>query len=129
MDPLPVAHGRVQTPRAARYLVQVCRHLAELQHQPGDARPPHHWSGRHAGGHGPTDAGVPDVVSVDWNDHSGSVQLGSAHATLTADDDGLSLVVQADDEPSLESLQRRLTETLARIGRRDGLAVGWQDRR
>ncbi|WP_112245208.1 DUF2218 domain-containing protein [Kribbella monticola] len=92
------AEGLVMTGRADRYLDQFTKHLA---HQPGgiQARPD--------------------------SDGSLLVDFGAATCRMRATADSLILYAEAALPEELGGLQRRLTERLEQLGRRDGLAVRW----
>jgi hypothetical protein len=97
-----VAEGRVETERASRYLVQLCRHihLAAQQNPRMQAQ-------------------------VDWSDDRGVISFGWGRCTLRADPGALTLRAEAPDEERLHQLQQRVTDRLQQIGRRDRLTVTW----
>lgn len=106
-----VAH--VETDRASRYLVQLCRHVSQLG-RPGGHRPP-------GGGHV-----APEVQHVEWTDTHGTIDVGWGRCTVEATSDALTLRLESADEEGLERLQTAVAHRLETIGRRDGLKVNWQ---
>lgn len=111
---MPAAEAQVRTDRASRYLVQLCRHarqMASMRHRP-PAR---------LGGHTP-----PDVLDVDCSEPRGIVRFAEGQWTLEATADTLTLRVEAADAETLRRLQDGITARMEKIGRRDRLAVTWQ---
>jgi hypothetical protein len=92
------SEGRVLTGRADRYLDQLAKHFA---HRPGGIQ------------------AQPD------SDGSLLVDFGAATCRMRATADSLILYAEAAGAGELGGLQRRLTERLEQLGRRDGLAVNW----
>jgi hypothetical protein len=105
-----VAH--VETDRASRYLVQLCRHVSQMG-RPGGHRSP--------GGHV-----APEVQHVEWTDTHGTIDVGWGRCTVEATSDALTLRLESADEEGLERLQAAVAHRLETIGRRDGLKVNWQ---
>ena len=97
-----ISEAAVTTDRARRYLGQLCRHLEAI----AQARPQ-----------------MP--VRVEWSDDTGLITLGGARCTLQAGAGALTLRAEAPDEQSLQQIERRLTDRLEQIGRRDQLTVTW----
>ncbi|TDU89984.1 hypothetical protein EV138_3565 [Kribbella voronezhensis] len=95
---MTTAEGLVTTGRADRYLDQFAKHLA---HQPGG------------------------IQARSDPDGSLLVDFGGATCRLRATADSLILYAEAAAPEELGGLQRRLTERLEQLGRRDGLAVRW----
>ena len=104
------AQAEVTTDRASRYLVQICSHLGEIR---GHAQ------------HGGAPSG-PDVRDVDWDERRGVITFAAGECTLDATDTRLQLRLRAGSADDLHWLQRMLGARLETIGRRDGLAVAWQ---
>lgn len=97
-----VAEGRVETERASRYLVQLCRHVhLAAQHNPGMQ------------------------AQVDWSVDRGMISFGWGRCTLRADPGALALRAEAPDEERLHQLQQRVTDRLEQVGRHDRLTVTW----
>jgi hypothetical protein len=96
-----IAEARVETPRASRYLVQLCRHVSKA-----------------AQGHSQMQA------RVEWSDHRGVISFGPARCTLRADPGVLTLRAEAPDEETLRQVEYRIAD-LERFGRRDRLTVTW----
>jgi hypothetical protein len=96
------AEARVETERAGRYLVQLCRHirLAAQTHPQMQAR-------------------------VEWTDDRGVISVGGGRCTLRADPGVLTLRAEAPDEESLSQLEQRMASRLEQVGRRDHLSVSW----
>lgn len=114
---MPAAEARIPTIRADRYLTQLCEHTSRLASTTG------HRPRRHTAHSGPDSP--PKPRSVEHSGSEGTIDFGWARCTLTATDSVLILHGEADEPGRLEDLQQRLTQTLERIGRRDGLAVTW----
>jgi hypothetical protein len=107
------AEARVETDRAGRYLVQLCRHAGEM------GRHRHLRPGAHGGD-------VPPAVEhVDCSDGHGTIRLGGGRCTLRAGAGALELRVEAVDEEALRRGQDGIARRLETIGRRDGLKVTW----
>lgn len=123
---MPTAEARLATDRASRYLVQLCSHLDRMDrmdHRPHGGHGGHGGHGR-LGGHA-QDPAVPAVEHVDCTDTHGTVRFADGRWTLHATADTLTLRVDADDEEALTRLRDRISERIARIGRRDGLQAHW----
>jgi hypothetical protein len=113
------AYAQVQTARARRYLVQLCRHAAVMGAASG------HRRHSHAGG----DALAHHQVQVhaEYSDTGGTVTVApGGRCTLQASPDALMLCIEATDEDNLRRVQEVITGTLERFGRRDRLTVAWQ---
>ena len=106
-----VAH--VETGRASRYLVQLCRHASRMG-QHGGHRP---GRGRHA---------PPEVDHVEWSDSRGIIDVGWGRCTVEATPDVLTLRLESADEQGLQRLQAAVAHRLETIGRRESLRVDWQ---
>ncbi len=115
---MPTAHARIPTDRASRYLAQLCRHLSELQHHGGS--PTGHDTEPHRGRQ------RPQVQHVEWSDTHGTIDLGTARLTLDATPDTLDLTLDAPDDQTLTQLGDTIAHRIRTIGRRDRLAVTWQ---
>jgi hypothetical protein len=96
------ADATVATARASRYLVQLCRHVKLV------AKLSPHMKAR-----------------VEWSASRGVIDLGWGRCTLRAEPDALILRAEAGDQPGLAEIQRRVTERVEQVGRRDGLTVTW----
>ena len=107
-----IAEARVETGRASRYLTQLCQHLSQLG--------PHYSPFLH-GHHRP-----PKVQDLQWTDTGGEMRFENGRCTLEAQDDALLLRLTADDEASLDALQRAIAHRVATIGRREKLTVQWR---
>lgn len=118
---MPAAQARIETERAIRYLTQFCQHVQSIYSKRGPLsharRVP---AARHAQGR------PAEPPRVAWTDTQGTVSFGDAMITLTAGSSALTLRAEAGSEASLQQAQELVTGLLARIGRRDRLAVTWQ---
>ena len=110
---MPSAEARIPTDRAARYLDQLCSHLGAMGHV---RRVP-------AGGHG--GAGMPRVENIERNGNRAVIRFNEGSWTLQAHEDALVLRVEAEEAATLERLKEAIAARIAKIGRRDGLAVTW----
>jgi hypothetical protein len=108
------AVAQVDTDRASRYLVQLCRHVSQMGGR-GGHRPPSR------GGHVP-----PEVQHVEWTDTRGTIDVGWGRCTVEATADVLTLRLESADEEGLQRLQAAVTHRLETIGRRESLEVAWQ---
>ena len=108
--------GEIATPRASRYLVQLCSHAAAIAAGDHPLRPDH------AGA-----AGRPTQLRAEWDDARGVLDFGAwGRAVLTADDAGLTVRIEASDDASLRAVQGTISRDLERFGRREQLQVIWQ---
>lgn len=113
---MPTADGRAATPRAGRYLVQLCRHAGRMRGM--------HALPRHGNRH--DDAGPPTIQHAEWTDTEGLLWLDDGVCTLRATPDALLLHLDATDGPALDRIRHLLTARLEGFGRRDELRVQWQ---
>jgi hypothetical protein len=116
MSAMLTAEAHVETARASRYLVQLCRHAGQMN------RYLRHRPRTHEGGGAP-----PKVRNVEWTDTRGTVSLDLGQVTLRATADKLTLRAEAADEEKLRRIQDLITARLEQIGRRDSLTVNWQN--
>jgi multisubunit Na+/H+ antiporter MnhF subunit len=110
---MPVAEAHIVTPRAERFLTQLCRHAEAMG---GKARHLHGGDGQ----------ARPEVVKVEYAGNDGKITFSWGDCTLRSTSDSLAVHVEADDADQLARLQRILTADLERFGRRDDLKVSWQ---
>jgi hypothetical protein len=110
---MPSAEARIPTDRAPRYLEQLCSHLDAMGHM------------RHlpAGGHG--GAGMPRVENIEQSGNRAVIRFAEGSWDLQGHKDALVLRVEADEAAALERLKSSIAARIAKIGRRDGLAVVW----
>jgi hypothetical protein len=135
------AQAFVETDRAGRYLVQVCRHFSNKgRHLSGSAARPGGAAGttHPAAGarHSAASPGQPDAVAgqvpsagdvgVEWSATEGLITFGWGRASLQATATALVLRAEADSAESLHGLTELLAGHLRRFGRRDHLTVTWQ---
>ncbi|MBY8882016.1 DUF2218 domain-containing protein [Actinacidiphila acidipaludis] len=112
---MPTAEAHLTTDRPSRYLVQLCRHLAQMNRMShGPLRG--HGAGRT----------LPAVQHVDYTETHGVVRFAEGEWTLDATAETLCLRVEADDEQALQRLQDAISARIEKIGRRDGLEVQWR---
>jgi hypothetical protein len=111
------AQAHVETERARRYLVQLCRHANQMgqRHRPGA-----HVSG--------DEHPIGEVrAHVEWSDTHGIINLtpwGSCTVQVTAR--ALTLRAEAADEENLRRVQNLVADRLEKFGRRDHITVIWQ---
>jgi hypothetical protein len=111
---MPTAEATIQTGRASRYLIQLCRHADQMR------RIRHRTSGS-------GDEQSPAVVErIDFSDTVGVVRFADGVLRLRASGDVLTLRIEAADEDSLHRLQNGIGRRLRTIGRRDGLTLTWR---
>ena len=111
---MPVIEGRVDTPRADRYLAQLCEHLDHLAHR---TTPPTRPDGDHHGA-------LP-VTRATRDGRRGEIVLSDATCSLLATDEALLLRIEGSDEPALHRARQRITHRIETIGRREELSVTW----
>ncbi|MFF0018044.1 DUF2218 domain-containing protein [Streptomyces sp. NPDC005374] len=120
---MPSIEAHIDTARAGRYLVQLCRHAAAMSEAEG------HRSGRHgdATAHGPDGGGDGHVqVRSEWSDTRGVIEFAPhGRCAVDATGTGLDVRIDATDEGRLVRIRQIITEDLDRFGRRDGLVVNW----
>lgn len=110
---MSVAEAEVRTPRASRFLVQLCRHAEAMG---GRAK---HLHGGDAG------ADRPEVVHVECDENEGRIEFTWGVCNLRSTSDVLSIRVEVDGENRLRWIQDLLAADLERFGRREGLEVVW----
>jgi hypothetical protein len=118
---MPTAEAHIPTDRAVRYLQQLTSHAARMSHGDGLRHSLRHGLRHGRSGTAPTAGTTAEVTS----DTTGRITLGTAVCELTAGPTALTLHATAVDEEQLRALQEAVTRTVERIGRRDGLTVGW----
>lgn len=114
---MPSLEARMPTDRPSRYLQQFCRHAAAVSAGPGASHPAApHASARSVLG-----------ARAEWSETRGVVTFTpSGRCTLTAEAGLLIIRIDADDPDTLRSIQRVVSDDLARFGRRDGVGVDWR---
>lgn len=128
---MPTAEGRVQTPRAERYLAQLVDHLTHLGQDSEGHKPGQH--GQH--GHGAVGAvgavgsggheGPPVVRHVERADGHARIEFDWGRFELTATATELVLEVHADDPRAAARGQALIAHRMETIGRREHLTVAW----
>jgi multisubunit Na+/H+ antiporter MnhF subunit len=109
---MPIAEAHIVTPRAERFLTQLCRHAEAMG---GKARHLHGGDGQ----------ARPEVVKVEYAGNEGKITFSGGDCTLRSTSDTLTVQVEADDADRLARLQGILTADLERFGRREDLKVSW----
>jgi hypothetical protein len=111
------AEARIDTDRASRYLVQLCKHAAAMG----------------SGGHrarmhpGASSAAREVQVRAEWSDTRGRLTFTPwGECTLTADAAALRLRIDARDDTGLRNIRDILTADVRRVGRRDNLTLTWR---
>ena len=115
------AEAVVATPRAQRYLAQLCDHLQAI----GRAQPQSgHQSAQHARHDGER---VPPLVARDVRRSTtqATIRFDNGACRLLADGDRLRVLVSAADSETLARLMASFAHRLEQIGRRDELSVIW----
>ncbi|WP_433436586.1 DUF2218 domain-containing protein [Nonomuraea sp. CA-141351] len=112
---MPTVEAHITTDRAGRYLVQLCRHAAQMGH----GFPTHPGRGPHMGGERPKD------IKAEWSETEGTITADGATCFLQAAPGVLTLRIEAEDEDRLQRVQALVTRNLTRMGRRDNLTVDW----
>lgn len=102
MIPRRRSEALVETPRAPRYLIQLCKHFAhEAEARPGRVR-------------------------IEYDEEHGFADFGwVGSCTMHARPEGLQLRAAAADPIRLLLVERVMASHLERFGRRDGLLVRW----
>jgi hypothetical protein len=99
---VPVAEAEVATPRASRYLVQLCRHFESKASQ------------------------APDFEAhVERSETSGVVTFIWGQCTMRANPESLVLRVEASGEENLEQLKHVIARHIEGFGQREHLEVRW----
>jgi len=111
---MPVAEAHVRTPRASRFLVQLCRHAEAMS---GNAQHLHGSAGQE----------LPEVLRAECSDTEGSIEFTWGSCVLQSTSDTLTVRLDVTDEARLGRLKGLLAADLERFGRRDELKVTWQD--
>jgi hypothetical protein len=107
---MPTFEARVPTPRASRYLAQLCSHAGHL----------------HEGGHLLRRHSAPAVLAVHVDGATGVLEFADARCTVTASDSELVLRAESADADALARVTAALGTRIERAGHRDGLRVVWQ---
>jgi hypothetical protein len=118
---MPISEAHVQTARASRYLVQLCKHVSGIYNENG---PRSHRRRRHLGADPPDRSEEPP--RVEWGETRGLISFSGGRITMRADPGSLVLRAEAADEESLQRAQDLVAGLLARFSRRDHLTVSWQ---
>jgi hypothetical protein len=116
---MPTSEARIETDRAARYVVQFCKHAGAMGS--GRHSPRMHLRGMLTGRH-------PQVaVAAEWSDTNGTVTFTPwGQCVLAADTSGLTIRIDATDENGLTQIRDVVTRNLERFSQRNPLTVTWQ---
>jgi hypothetical protein len=113
--------AQIETERASRYLVQLCRHAAAMAGGRG------HRFRNHAGGHARARREV--QVHAEWSETHGTISFTPwGQCTIQANASTLAVRVEATDEEDLRQIQDVIARDLDRFGQRDHLTVNWSRR-
>jgi hypothetical protein len=114
---MPTLQAQIQTERASRYLVQLCKHAAAM------------GSGGHTARmhlHAPI-ARREVQVAADWSDTTGTVTFAPwGHCTLAAEEHALTLRIDAADDDGLTRIREVIDRDLQRFSQRDPVTVTWR---
>jgi hypothetical protein len=117
--PMLTVEARIETERASRYLVQLCKHAAGMGGSHG------HRPHLHAGA--ATLARKDVQVHAEWSETRGTVDFTPlGRCTIQADAAALTVHVEATDEEGLRQIQHTIGRDLDSFGRRDELTVRWR---
>jgi hypothetical protein len=111
---MPASLARIDTPRAGRYLAQLCEHLGHMLQ----------GSVRHGSGSGHD--GPPIVLDIDRTDDQAVITFAWGTCTLQATDTALLARVEARDDATLGQAEALLAHRIQTIGHRELLTVTWQ---
>ena len=104
--------SRVETTNANGLLVHLCQHATKM----GEHLRHGHMRGAHA---------RPDILSVEFSDTSGTLELSCGRCVLDADTEVLTVRVEAATEEHLRGIQAIIAADLERFGHRENLKVSW----
>ena len=103
------AQTRITTPRASRYLVQLCRHATAL-----------------ASGTRPHPTLADTRIKAEWCPTQGTIAFGRwGRCSMAADKDRLTVRIQAEDPTRLETIRDIVTGTLGRFDHPGTAPVTW----
>jgi hypothetical protein len=115
---MPILQAQIETERAGRYLIQLCKHAAAMSDGAGH--------GPHMQLHGKM-ARTEMRVTAEWSSASGTITFVPwGDCRLTADANTLTLRIQATDEDGLTQIRDVVTRDLQRFSNREPLTVTWQ---
>ena len=115
--PMPAIEAQINTTRPSRYLVQICTHAASMDR--GHRGPRMHFRDALA-------RRDVQVVDADWSDTRGVITFTPwGQCTITADDAGLTVRVEATDQENMIKIRDIITRDLDRMGRRDAFGINW----
>lgn len=116
---MAIAVAQVPTPRADRYLAQLCDHLGAMKRGLLGRlhRRPDHGSGHRY---------TPAVRAIDRAGDQARIEFDWGTCTLTASPDRLTVRVHADEPEALVRGQGLIARRIEAIGRREHLVVVWE---
>lgn len=113
---MPVTEAQIETERPSRYLVQFCKHAEAMGRSHG---PRAHLGGMLATGE--------LRVNAEWSDTDGTVTFTPwGQCTMRAEENTLSVRIEATDEENLRQIQDIVTRDFTRFSQRDPLTVNWR---
>ncbi|MFI7679451.1 DUF2218 domain-containing protein [Actinophytocola sp. NPDC049390] len=104
--------SRIETANANGLLAHLCQHATKM----GQHLRHGHMRGAHT---------RPDVLGVELSDTHGTLDLSWGRCVLEADQDGLTVRIEAGTEEHLRGVQDIITADLERFGHRENLTVTW----
>ncbi|MET8158290.1 DUF2218 domain-containing protein [Sphaerisporangium sp. NPDC005289] len=114
---MPSLEAHIETERASRYLVHFCKHATAM-----GGRGAHVPRMRLHGAMSSHDV----RIDAQWSDTEGTVTLTPwGRCVLRADENALSVNIEAADENGLREIRDIVTRDLDRFSRRDPLVVTW----
>jgi len=108
--------ARIRTPKARRYLEQLCRHADAVRSR----------DGQHPHGPGRTHA-HPRIVRVIRSDTDATLDFDRGRCVVEAGPDVLVLRIEADDAVSLQQLESLIAADIERFANREQLTVVWRN--
>ena len=115
---MPSIEAHIATDRPNRYLNQLCRHAAAMNHTSG------HRFRKHSDDQRADEESL--TVHVERTDNTGVLTFTSgARCTVSAAGSWLTVKIVADDQQTLNRVRDVITRDLERFGRRDGMTITW----
>lgn len=112
---MPTSHARIHTPKAGRYLAQLCRHAQAVSGRPGQHLHEHlEPSGAHL-----------RIQRVESSETRGTLHFDRGRCIVQAESDALTLRVEADDAAGLRQIEQVVAADIERFGSRDQVTVTW----
>jgi hypothetical protein len=111
---MPSSLARIETPRAGRYLAQLCEHLDHVRQGSPHARS----TSAHSG--------PPQVLEINRTDDHAVIAFAWGTCTLEATGVALVVRIDAEDGPALGQAENLIGHRIDTIGSRERLIVDWQ---